>query len=84
MSKGTGLSNFAKRQPPATSVESEATGSSTERQRGKRNTVAITVRLTRAQWQRLHELALHEGASLQGLAVRGFSALLKEKGLPSL
>ena len=40
------------------------------RKRGKGETVAITVRLTRSQWERLHQFAVSEGDSLQGLALR--------------
>ncbi len=80
--KSTGLASFTQRErrvPPehATEVVTPVT----TRKRGKGETVAITVRLTRAQWERLHQFAIAEGDSLQGLAIRGFAALLREKGL---
>jgi hypothetical protein len=53
-----------------------------ERERGKKDTVALTVRLPRAEWERLHRLALTEGVSIQTLSVRGLSLVFAEKGLP--
>jgi hypothetical protein len=46
--------------------------------------VPMTVRLEKAQWRRIKELALDEGTSVQDLAVRGLSRLLEEKGLDPL
>lgn len=54
----------------------------TERERGKGEKVALTVRLNRADWIRLHQLAVTEGTSIQTLAVRGLSKIFTEKGLP--
>lgn len=51
------------------------------RARAKGPTVAITVRLTRTQWERLHHLAVAEGTSLQTLALRGLASVLAERGL---
>jgi hypothetical protein len=53
-----------------------------ERRRGKHEIVAMTVRLPRSNWEKLHALALSEGVSLQMLAVRGLNRVFKEKGLP--
>jgi hypothetical protein len=76
----TGLASFTRRQSSNTAQEiSEA-----PRKRGKGETVSITVRLTRSQWERLHQFAVSEGDSLQGLALRGLSLLLREKGLGEL
>lgn len=55
-----------------------------ERERGKKDTVALTVRLPRAEWERLHRFALAEGVSIQTLAVRGLSLVFAEKGLPAV
>ncbi len=46
--------------------------------------VALTVRLTRPQWERIHQLAVSEGVSIQQLAVRGLSHVLNERGLAEL
>ncbi len=54
------------------------------RERGKRDTVALTVRLPRSEWERLHGLAVSEGVSIQRLAVRGLSLVFTEKGLPAI
>ncbi len=54
------------------------------RERGKKDTVALTVRLPRAEWERLHGLAVSEGVSIQTLAVRGLSLVFREKGLASV
>ena len=54
------------------------------RERGKKKTVALTVRLPRGEWERLHRLALSEGVSLQTLAVRGLSLVFAEKGHPAI
>lgn len=54
------------------------------RARGKGEIVALTVRLPRADWLRLHQLALSEGTSLQALALEGLSKVFVEKGLPKL
>jgi hypothetical protein len=54
------------------------------RERGKKETVALTVRLPRGEWERLHQLAVSEGVSIQTLAVRGLSLVFREKGLPAI
>jgi hypothetical protein len=75
----TGLSSFT-RQKADTAIAPQ----NVARKRGKGDTVAITVRLTREQWERLHQFAISEGDSLQGLALRGLSTLLHDKGLGDL
>lgn len=83
--KITGLAAFTKRglvQP-----EISATGehdSGTGRQRAKKEVVALTVRLQRSEWERLHQLAVSEGMSIQSLAVRGLNRVFTDKGLPKL
>jgi hypothetical protein len=76
--KGTGLSAFNKR--PAEVEPATTNGKS----RGAGDSVAITVRLSKANWIRLRNVVMDEGVSLQELAVRGFNRELKAKGLPPL
>lgn len=54
------------------------------RERGKKDQVALTVRLPRAEWERLHRFALTEGVSIQTLAVHGLSLAFAEKNLPAI
>ena len=54
------------------------------RERGKKDVVALTVRLPRAEWERLHKLAVTEGVSSQTLAVRGLNHVFMEHGLSAL
>jgi hypothetical protein len=42
------------------------------------------VRLPRAEWERLHQLAVSEGTSIQQLAVTGLSKVFTAKGLPGI
>ncbi len=84
--KVTGLAAFTKRgaaQPeisPATGDQDSDKG----RQRAKKEVVALTVRLQRSEWERLHQLAVSEGMSIQSLAVRGLNRVFTDKGLPKL
>lgn len=41
---------------------------------------ALTIRLPRDEWERLHRLALDEGVSIQTLAVQSFNLMFKLKG----
>jgi len=54
------------------------------RKRGEGETVALTVRIPRADWARLHQLAVSEGVSLQALALNGLSKVFAEHGLPPI
>lgn len=54
------------------------------RRRGTKDRVALSLYLTQGEWQRLHELALAEGISLNGLMVRGLNRVFQEKGLQPL
>lgn len=54
------------------------------RKRGQGATVALSVRLPRADWERLHQLAVAEGVSLQEIIVRGLSQVFTSKGLPGI
>lgn len=90
--KPTGLAAFTKQGMQAQDESSAAVsrGAAAEttdvkpRQRGKGEVVALTVRLSREDWQRVHQLALSEGVSIQKLAVEGLSRLFEEKGLKGL
>ncbi len=76
----TGLANFgvAKTKPVTDSAAKPA------RRRAAGETVALTVRLTRDDWARLHALAVSEGSSLQALALAGLSRVMAEHGLPPM
>lgn len=81
--KPTGLAAFTQRNAQP-SIESEQIPEAKKRQRGRGKTVALTVRLSRADWERLHQLAVSEGTSIQQLAVAGLSTIFASKGLPGM
>jgi hypothetical protein len=81
--KPTGLAAFTQKHAPAHS-ETEVKPKDQPRKRGRGHTVALTVRLSRADWERLHQLAVSEGTSIQHLAVTGLSKVFASKGLPGL
>ncbi|MPR64336.1 hypothetical protein D7027_21375 [Ochrobactrum intermedium] len=54
------------------------------RKRGGGETVALTVKVRRSDWQRLRQLADAEGTTIQAMAEAGFSAVLAEHGLPPI
>jgi hypothetical protein len=56
----------------------------TPRKRAQGETVALTVRIPRADWARLHQLAVAQGVSLQALALDGLSKVFAEHGLPPI
>lgn len=80
----TGLAAFTRKPPPPSAAAPPEESVTGKRTRGKNDVVALTVRLRRADWERLHQFAVTEGVSLQQLAHDGFSRLLVEKGLPGL
>jgi len=85
--KSIGLAAFTQKKVPRADAPtpSEATPTSAKRRRrGTRETVALSVRLPRAGWERLHQLAISEGESIQTLAVRGLNKIFAEKGLPGI
>jgi|TARA_B100001105_G_C22400368_1_gene449077 hypothetical protein len=89
MSKQTGLAAFTNRKaatvaPPVTIVADVDTTEPAARKRGKGEVVALTVRLSRAEWERVHQLAVAEGTSIQQLALKGLSKVFAEKGLPGI
>jgi hypothetical protein len=81
--KTTGLAAFTRKNAPAQSEAAERP-TAAGRRRGQGETVALTVRLPRAEWERLHQLAVSEGTSIQQLAVQGLSRVFKAKGLPGI
>jgi hypothetical protein len=80
--KATGLAAFTRK-----SVATWQVISITEipaRQRPKNEIVAITLRLQRAEWERLQQFAVSEGMSIQSCAIRGLNKVFAEKALPWL
>jgi hypothetical protein len=55
-----------------------------ERTRGKNETVALTVRVPREDWVRLHDLAIRLGQPLQRLAIDGLNRIFAENGKPGI
>lgn len=86
MNKKTGLAAFTRKSSTVTQETAvpAQVPVKRERGRGKGEKVALTVRLPRADWERLHQLAVTEGVSIQSLAVEGLSKIFVEKGLPKL
>ena len=88
--KPIGLSAFtAKRAPLAAALAAEPDAAppapaEAKRSRAQGATVALTVRVSRADWTLLHQLAVADGVSIQTLAVRGFSRVFEAQGLPGL
>ncbi len=89
--KPTGLAAFTKVKAPSPSApadETEAAATTapkktkTGRKRGQGEVVALTLRLPRGEWQRLHQLAAAEGVSIQAIAVDGISEMFAKHGLP--
>jgi hypothetical protein len=89
----TGLADFAvgarppappAPQPPTLADAGAPPAEPKHRQRGKSDMVGLTLRLTRVQWHRVTELAMHEGKSINGMAVDALSDILVSKGLPPL
>jgi hypothetical protein len=79
--KATGLAAFAR---GAKSQEQAKEAPVKKRPRGEKALVALTVRVLRDDWERLHHLAISKGVSMQDLALRGFSLILMEEGLPPI
>lgn len=69
---------------PAPAGRARGQGAPAGRKRGQGATVALSVRLARADWERLHQLAVAEGVSLQEIIVRGLSQVFTSKGLPGI
>ena len=54
------------------------------RKRGGGETVALTVKVRRSDWQRLRQLADAEGTTILAMAEAGLSAVLAQHGLPPI
>lgn len=81
--KPTGLAAFTRNRGVA-AQEAAASVAKPARKRAQGETVALTVRVSRADWARLHQLAVAEGVSLQALALSGLSRVFADHGLPPL
>jgi len=46
--------------------------------------VAMSFRISRQDWERLHHLAVAEGVSINTLTLRGLSKLFEARGLPGI
>lgn len=93
MSKVTGLASFTKRGQQSESIESGSeittspeisTAQPHARARAQKSIVAMSFRLSRQDWERLHQLAITEGVSINTLTLRGLSKLFEERGLPGM
>ena len=82
--KPTGLAAFTRNRGAEASPPGAPTAARAGRKRAQGETVALTVRVSRAEWARLHQLAVAEGVSLQSLALSGLSKVFAEHGLPPL
>ena len=81
--KPTGLAAFTRNRGAAAPPQAEP-APKLGRKRAQGETVALTVRVPRAEWARLHQLAVAEGVSLQSLALTGLSKVFAEHGLPPI
>ena len=74
------------RQAEAAPAESAPRAAAVQRRRrrGEGPTVALSVRLDRADWERVHQLAVSERTSIQELCIEGLSRIFKAKGLPGI
>lgn len=85
--KPTGLAAFTSRGTSNTAEAAPSVSTAPEpmprpkKARGEGATVALTVRLKKADWMRLHQLAMSRGTSLQGLTIDGLSKVLADDGL---
>jgi hypothetical protein len=77
--KPTGLAAFTRKADPKQEELARP-----PRKRAQGDTVALTVRLSRADWMRLRQLADTEGVSIQALAVDGLSRVFLGHGLPPI
>lgn len=84
MTKNTGLASFSRKQTTEGDPHADPQATTLPRKKAAGKLVSLTVRLTRPQWERLHQLAVSEGVSLQQLAVLGLSNIFEAKGLKGL
>lgn len=64
--------------------QDQAKPAQAKRDRAKGDMIALTVRVTKADWMRLSNLAMAQGVSIQALGIEGFSAVLAKQGLPPM
>lgn len=83
MNKPTGLAAFKRKAEIAETNNTLSLENLSERKRGKGEMVSLTVRVTRLQWERLHQLAVAEGVSIQNLCIAGLANVFQKKGLPN-
>ncbi len=81
--KPTGLAAFTKAKGATAPAVEEGSPAKerTARKRAHGDHVALTVRIPRADWKRLHQLAMDQGTSLQALAIVGLGKVFEEHGL---
>ena len=88
MAKPSALAAFAtKKVAPVPEPQVAAPEVRAKRPKAKRalgDTVALTVRVNKADWARLHQLAIAKGETLQTLTIQGFSRLFEAEGLPPM
>lgn len=97
MSKVTGLASFTNRgkQTAALADTTQVVEQTTvtaavvapktyARARAQKAVVAMSFRITRQDWERVHQLAITEGVSINTLTLRGLSKLFEERGLPGM
>jgi hypothetical protein len=95
MSKTTGLEKFTKGGKQAVPLETTTAAAECvvtsvlprqphARTRAKKSVVAMSFRISRQDWERLHQLAIADGVSINTLTLRGLSKLFEERGLPGI
>ena len=79
-SKKGGLANYAK----AKKTDTSAQDTPTRQKRGAGPVVTMNMRMVKADWMRLHALALDESTSLQALFIEGLTLVFQKRGLPAM
>ena len=82
--KTTGLAAFTQKKVAPPQGEAQEQRAPMRRRRGLGDTVALSVRVSRPGWERLHQLAVAKGVSIQSLALQGFDRIFAEEGLPGI
>jgi hypothetical protein len=89
MAKPSALAAFSTKRPapvpePQASPPEAPRAKRPKAKRALGDTVALTVRVSKADWARLHQLAIARGETLQTLTIMGFSRLFEAEGLPPM
>jgi hypothetical protein len=66
---------------PVKPAEVTPTAQTTRKKRAQGDVVALTVRLSRSQWENMHSLAVNERISLQDLTVGAIADRFAKRGL---